>query len=661
TTMQRYVIHYGEPFTGDLRPYTVNAAGQYESGSVLLGASTNTDFTYKIKGVTTDGINGTFVKAGEDGVYTFTPNSEMRSGKIYVTLEIYNAADGTREWNGHKLDDVDLILEFQQSHEWNKAILERTTYVFAEGNVPASASEAYESGYAGNVSAIEQDNKNYSQNSNTDIWLYPYNDTYLNNPTYSPYVMTPNSVVEIKGKLYFPEAGIYRIYMRGRRDCVLYTSRDGGATYEKAAYIDATINPGNGYAFFPNDSRTYVDVQVEAREWIYFKEVVVIKDLGGKTSFVGLGMSSWTELTATTDEDGTIHYWNGNRELTLRTDEDGTIHYMDGTNELTAITNADGTYFAPAFNANRPPYATAYRQDYEFPKEFESDYFITRKYNYNYVGDMTLLTGEVTQTYIEGNYVGWSNTEEFAITNLFDGNPDTYIHSGNGNQYMVSESNPAVFTVELSEEITANILRLYPSHGGGSHPSAFPKNFYIEGSLDGETYVEMGRWTGKTAGASTEYLDFTLSDMFTFKYYRLIVTATSSRTARLALAEIEWLSVLSLTGNGNNFFSPDNNMFTYKGDWKVESCSASFGHVYVGKEATVEFTFEGTRLGIFSSKYFGKNYLVYVDGELVETIVVKEDNGDYSLSFLSPELADGKHSVVIYCPQEGNIDSIVIW
>ena len=62
----------------------------------------------------------------------------IRSGKIYVTLEIYNAEDGTREWNGHKLDDVDLILEFQQSHEWNKAILERTTYVYDADNMPAS-------------------------------------------------------------------------------------------------------------------------------------------------------------------------------------------------------------------------------------------------------------------------------------------------------------------------------------------------------------------------------------------------------------------------------------------------------------------------------------------------------------------------------------------
>ena len=45
----------------------------------------------------------------------------------------------------------------------------------------------------------------------------------------------------------------------------------------------------------------------------------------------------------------------------------------------------------------------------------------------------------------------------------------------------------------------------------------------------------------------------------------------------------------------------------------------------------------------------------------MQSVEVKEDNGDYSLVFLSPELEEGKHSVVIYLPQEGNIDSVVFW
>ncbi|MDE6302628.1 MAG: M60 family metallopeptidase [Clostridia bacterium] len=104
TTMQPYVIPFGQSFKVDLTPYAVNAANQYASGSVVIGKG----FKYSIKSVNSDGINGTFVK-DSDGIYTFTPNNELYSGKIRVTLEI-TTEDGAKVWKGDALEDVDLIL-----------------------------------------------------------------------------------------------------------------------------------------------------------------------------------------------------------------------------------------------------------------------------------------------------------------------------------------------------------------------------------------------------------------------------------------------------------------------------------------------------------------------------------------------------------------------
>lgn len=663
-TMQPYVIPYGQPFTVDLRPYTVNAAGQYESGSVVLGASNSNDFYYKIKGVKSDGINGTFVKAGEDGLYTFTPNGEVRSGKIYVTLEIYNAEDDTRAWNGHELQDVDLILEFQQSHEWNKAILERTTYVYAEGSVPASASEAYENGYAGNINAITADNKNFSQNSNTDIWLYPNNDTYINNSATAPYVMTPNSVVEIKGKLYFPEAGIYRIYLRGRRDCVLYISRDNGKTYEKAAYVDATVNPGNGAGFTPADEKSYKDVTVKAEEWIYFKEVVVIKDLGGKTSFVGLGLNSWTVPMYTTE---VKYYTRSDDNKTYLIEEvidgetlyyytqSGVKHYVDNADVKTETIykNSSGQIVSAEEASNVTPipptganYATAYRQNYEFQKEFESDYFIKRTYDYNYTDNV-----KYTQTLVDTDYNSskcWSgNWEQYNAEHLVDGDRSTYIHTKDG--WGTKENKTIYFVVDLGEVKTVNRMIMY------SRTDYAPvADFLLEGSLDGETYFMVGDFKDVPRVGSASTVNF---DDTEFRYYRITLKRSLSNLA--IISEIEMWRVFEI--NGGKQFSPDHEMFTYKGDWKLVNCEASFGHVYIGKGATMEFKFSGTRLGIISSKYFGKDYVVLVDGETVGSVEVKEDNGGFALAYLTPELAEGEHSVVIYCQNESNIDSVVIW
>ncbi|MDE7083519.1 MAG: M60 family metallopeptidase [Clostridia bacterium] len=648
TTMQPYVIPYGVPFTVDLRPYTmIEGTTQYNYGSVLIGASTSNDFTYKIKGVKTDGINGTFVKAGEDGVYTFTPNSELRSGKIYVTLEIYNAADGTREWNGHKLDDVDLILEFQQSHEWNKNVLERTTYYYTADTKYTDAREAFENGYAGYESKVDRDHSNPTQNANTDIW-YCTDYTISRFPNANPEtdIVNENSIDELRGKLYINQDGWYRIYLRGRRNCALYYSLDGGATYQLGTYIN---NDTNDSSEFVGDK--YFDLKLKAGSWVYIKEVLInMKIDNNRTSYIGVGTAQWTELTATTDEDGTIHYWYGNREITMTTDEDGTVHYWYRDSELTAKTDEDGTYFAPT----SATYATAYRQDYEFQKEFESEYFFTRPINYSY-NDRVVYSGRPTLVSVSHN--SWDSTR--LIDYLLDGNVNTTYHSAGGNANFITETKPFELVVDLGETFKANHVTFYGYHYDGDFKNnGMPVTFTLYGSLDGEEFFEILSRENMTYDAFNLTFDF---DAVELRYYKLYVTHTDNGKY-FAMNEIQfYYEDVVLTGNGNNFFSPDNAMFTYKGNWKVESCSAHFGHVYVGKEATMEFEFEGSRLAILASKYYGQNYEVRIDGQMVESIAVKEDSGDYSVVFLTPELSEGKHSVVIYCRNEGNIDAIAFW
>jgi hypothetical protein len=103
-------------------------------------------------------------------------------------------------------------------------------------------------------------------------------------------------------------------------------------------------------------------------------------------------------------------------------------------------------------------------------------------------------------------------------------------------------------------------------------------------------------------------------------------------------------------------------MFTYVGKWETKQEWSTFGHVYVGKkDATVEFTFEGTRFGILSVADLGTKFKVEIDGKEVSSIDLVA-NTDIGASFISDKLTNGKHTVKITCLEDDtNIDSIVIW
>ena len=677
-TMRPYVIPFGQTFDIDLTRYSA-PNGQYASGSIVMPEG----FEYRIKNVSSP-ANGT-IKTIDNFHLQYTPDPENKStssGQIVVTLQIVKS-DGAFE-----VDDVDLVLEFELSHETNKTILERTTYTFDETNMYTDVEAAYSANFAGYKEKVESDHSNPTQNANTDVWLVPDTDAGHNSfPNAKPQeIAKPNQIIEVKGKLYFTEAGKYRIYLRGRVNCAAFYSTDGGKTYE----LLGTIKNGSGSGFYTKDPNTYKDVEVEAGSWVYYKSAFITFSATQTTiGYMGLGVGQFTQKMFTISEQYCDESGNA-----VESPESDTYHHTELTYADTAgrpvaveIHRAGEAvqYFKIVNNRRQPStqaevseltkegeieptsasYVNAYRSDYEFPSNsgFETDFYYQRTYNYDYVGDQTVITDEKKQTYVpeQSNYRAWSDDPNFAIDNLFDGNVDTGIHTYNS--FYVGENNPAIFTVDMGEEVTASILRLYPSNINNLYRNAFPRNFKIEGSLDGITYFDMGRWTGKTAPALPQlYADFALSKAFTFRYYKLTITDTSSNSKRVAFADIALVYAMRLAGNGANHVPPANSSLIYVGEWKTANVQSSFGYAYLGKSgSSVKFEMVGTRLAILASNAYGKNYEVYIDGQRCDSVEVKQDSNEFSVDYISQKLESGKHKVEIRCKGELCLDSIAIY
>ncbi len=702
-TMQPYVIAPDKPFSIDVSKYSA-PNGQYDKGSIVIPDG----FSYKVKSITKP-AHGT-IEVSDKRNITYIPDTNDKSktsGQIILTLEI------TKDDGAFKVQDVDLVLEFELSHEVNKMTLERTTYTYTPENKYTDAQTAFENGFAGYTDKPEKyDHSNPVQNANTDIWAYPDTEENRNKYPDAPehHFSHDNRVDVLDGKLYFEDDGKYRVYLRGRLNCAVYFSLDG-KTYDLGATIKDAKVPANSSLFRPDDENTYFDVEFREGEatvtvncgegktsvfelgdtgnWLYFKEVLIVQSTPA-ISYIGLGMKQWTQTMFTLEErhynsDGvevegkesegyqytetTYNDYSGHAVAVEKRNADGSAQYykivngqrVDSTSdEVTALT--ESKLVEPVVTAKSQPYVNAYRSNYEFPdnSSFESEYFYKRNYNYNYIGDPDIVTDRVTQAYVasQSNYKGWDDSSDYAIGNLFDGNPDTIIHTDRN--FFVGADNPAVFTVDLGETITANTIKLYPSRLANTHILAFPKDFSVQGSLDGETYFEMGKWTGKSAPAVSE--DYAFYETYNFRYYRLSVTATKSGTSRVALADIKIINTLRLNGNGSNHINPDNDKLIYSGNWQIKQAASSFGHVYSGKQgATLTFNFVGTRVGILVPSGSAKNFEVHIDGKKMQSIKLKKDNGATVMGYICEALENGTHRVELRCTGDADIDSISIY
>ncbi|MDE7440226.1 MAG: M60 family metallopeptidase [Clostridia bacterium] len=590
TTMQPYLIPMGEKFTVDLNRYSMSN-GRHAGGSIVLPEG----FSFTVKGITNPEYGQ--LENNGNGTYTYTPDSSrLRSGKIIVTLKI----DGPV-----KVDDVDLVLEFEQTREHNKNMLERTTYTYAAGTGYTDAVEAFNAGYAGFIEVIEKaDNVNRTQNCNTDIW-------YTNN---DGDVMPENAVVELSGKIYVDETAKYRIAIRGRSNVALFIAINDSENYELAAK-----RVGNSSPDFTGEEGTFKDFSLNAGDWVKFKAVMITgKDGGGRASYIGVGWGKFTPAEVTMDKDGNV---------------------VDSSTETVNVS-----------------YANAYRMYYEFPTEkFETDYFYTRTYTYDYKDNVKqTVNAPLNNTLADTNYsenIAW-NKNDHKIENLFDGNRETYIHT-NGNLRISNES-PLNFTLDLGDVKSVNRIIFYTQYrpNGDWH---CVKSFRLYGSTDGETYSLIGTFENVTRNDTTVQVNFEETSL---RYCKIEIYESTG--AYIILSEIELWRVFEV--NGGNQLPPSNDMFSYEKNWFGKQTFSTFGHVYLGKnESKVSFEFDGTRLAILSSKDFKTDFEVYIDGKKVSSVGLKEDNWQVYVSFMSEKLESGKHKVEIKCKGEANFDSFVIF
>lgn len=665
-TMQPYVIPAGVPFNIDLSRYTA-PSGQYASGSIVMPEG----FEYKIKSVTKPS-NGK-IEIADDYNLKYTPdsnNKSLRSGPMLVTLEI-KKTDGA-----FKVDDVDLILEFEQSYETNKMTLERTTYTYTAENMPTDVVDAYNSNFHG-ATKVESDHSNPTQNANTDVWLVPDNDAgHQKFPNAKDQeIAKPNQIIEVKGKLYFDEAGKYRIYLRGRVNCAMYYSTDGGKTYQ----LGATVKNGSGSGFYLNNPDTYVDLDVEAKSWIYYKSAfITLTEKQTTIGYMGLGLGQWRQTMFTIAE----RYYNAaGTEVESADDEEYSYTettYNDMNGHPVAVTKqvkgSTETEYYKIVNNNRvestmeevaklteskllPPtsasYVNAYRSNYQFPdnSSFESDYFYVRNYNYNYTDN---LLQNSNQTIIESNYTSHSwSVSTFPLSNLTDGNRNTFIHTNNwGN----SVDRPLEFVIDMGEAKPVNRMTIYTQYRpNGDYHTA--KTFTLEGSLDGETFFPVGTFENVPRNNLATTVNF---EEITFRYYRLIITGSTG--SHVIISEIEMWRMLEINGNGANLVAPNNDALIFVGNWKSESMQSSFGYAYVGERGSkLKFEMIGTRLAILTSTLHESNFEVYIDGKKCDSVSVKQVDGDFGITYLSRQFEYGKHKVEIRCKGKTYIDSLAIY
>ncbi len=595
-TQQPYVIKYGEEFVIDLSRYNA-PGGMYESGSVVIPER----FTYTVKGVTAQNgqkINGSIEKI-DDLHYKFKPNKEMNSGKIIATLEVKDSQGVYTN-----IDDVNLILEFEQSHEMNKSVLERTTYTYADGAAYTDAVEAYEAGYKGYIDKIDGDNINKIQNSNTDVW-YTKDDP-----------APANAVVEVRGKLHVDESGKYRIALRGRWNVALYIKTPTDEDYQLAAaakeWTGNDINAVSTYKDIPN---------LQKGDWVYFKEVMIVKGEPGQVaSYVGLGWNKFTDPMPIVDADG-------NPVL----DSNGVPQERPETISL--------------------HYAAGYRQSYEsVNSDFSSEYHYKRQYTYSYVYNKP---AQQKQSIVDVKNYSPYNANGHKIENIVDGNLNTLIHTN----FTVSPQKPLSLTLDMGEEISATRMIMHTQYRPNGDYHA-PTDFTLYVSKDGVAYDKVDDFVGQKRVNSTQVIsDF---DLKTFRYFRLEIYKSSG--TYLILSRIDFAEHYEQLGGQHH--SIDEDMFKYGGKWEGKSTAASFGHVAVGKKgATVEFEFEGNRFAIISSAAFERDFEVTVDGNKISSDFFKYKDSDKTvLSFLSPELSQGKHKVKIKCNKKNcSIDSFAFW
>ncbi len=234
---------------------------------------------------------------------------------------------------------------------------------------------------------------------------------------------------------------------------------------------------------------------------------------------------------------------------------------------------------------------------------------------------------------------------------LFDDDDTNWIHSDRSD---ISEENPFEITADLGAVMRANRFTVY----GEPSRQYQPKDFLLYGGTDSENLELIATVKDAVRENYNVSVDFEEREI---RYYKLVVTDTWAIGQNYRYIAFR-CAKFSLSYDGGTLLSPDENVFTYKGGWKLSKRFSTFGHLYEGENATAEFTFTGSRFAIFSRK--GEEFdgfEILIDGESAGTVKINADGSDTNPTYLSKRLAEGEHRVILRSKTRFNIDSVVLW
>lgn len=267
-------------------------------------------------------------------------------------------------------------------------------------------------------------------------------------------------------------------------------------------------------------------------------------------------------------------------------------------------------------------FTTAYNLNYQ-PEDFQTDYFYTR----NYTADILPPQTDSTSTVVSTNFSPWDETTK--LDNLFDGDTTNFIH--NKQNEFVTQENPFELTVDLGKVVQANRVTMF---GRTSNPQT-PTTFKLYGGLSLENMQLLCDYTDKPlVDGCNQTGDFDLTQL---RYYKLVVTKTSSRY--ICLSQIRFDVNINA-----KLISPDDQSINYYGNWNVNYELSTFGHSYVTTDGYAELQFTGTQFALLSKVGASGKFTISIDDG--DDIVCTFD-GSTNLMFLCDELQNKHHKVVI--------------
>ncbi|MDE7440201.1 MAG: M60 family metallopeptidase [Clostridia bacterium] len=611
TTAQPFSYGSGE-FTMDFN--NRNGNGSYSNKNLVIPDG----FTAKVVSVTQP-QNGK-VEMLENNLVKYTPKNGadgLYSGNFRVKLRI------TKDDGAFIVEDVDLVINLKQSSDTN---LNRTTYVYDnEADVPATNAIYNASTKTfdfGNYSSTETNKNVCTQETNTQIWQAGWNyddDKYdANSKNYR--VMPNNKTLQtMEGAMYLSAANTYRFTLKGRGKATLYLSYDNGATWESAL----TINRTSGNAYNANEYSEHKFTT--AKNYVHFKVVLLVTK---ENDFFGVGVAS-------KQADGTFAAFTNASAIT------------NASVELDKMVRDDSS------------------------KKFETEYHFQNEYNYSYTSENKVWASGNKLVSVSHN--PWDASQP--ITNMFDGNVNTYYHSEKN--VFITEDKPFELVVDLGAECTVNRV-YFNGYKGSVGNNGMVKNFKIYGSTDGKNFDTLvTEVTDSPANAKNMSFNF---DPVKIRYYKLVVTKTDNGRY-FAMCSIVFSNYISYSKG--ILVSPSDFCVRYDGNWNTTDKLSNFGIVYQANAgASVEYHFTGTRVAYFANKSADYGTVdIYLDGKLVAGNVDLSSSGnagydsavfdrynikvsECSLAYMytGDALANGDHVIKIVGKSgKFNVDSFAYW